>query len=49
MTVKDYQSVLETSGPKMKEYVLGYAEKDPMLTPEEFFSLVKFAYPDEAP
>lgn len=49
MTAQDYRSVLETAGPKMKEYVLSHAEKDPKITLEEFFSLVKFAYPDETP
>ena len=49
MTVKDYQSVLETAGPRLKEYVLRDAEKDPRLTPEECLSLVRTAYPDEAP
>lgn len=49
MTIQDYRSVLETAGPRMKEYVLSYAEKDPKLTPQEFFSLVQFAYPDETP
>lgn len=49
MTIQDYHSVLENAGQKMKEYVLAYAEKDNKLTPEEFFSLVKFAYPDETP
>ena len=49
MTAQDYRSLLETAGPRMKEYVLSYAEKDPKLTPEEFFALVRTAYPDEAP
>lgn len=49
MTAQDYRSSLESAGPKMKEYVLSHAEKDPKITLEEFFSLVKFAYPDETP
>ena len=49
MTTQDYRSVLETAGPSLKEYALRCAEKDPKLAPEEFFSLVKFAYPDDTP
>lgn len=49
MTAQDYRTLLEGAGPRVKEYVLSHAEKDPKLTPEEFFSLVRTAYPDEAP